>query len=111
MRGRLGRSPPPSLPLTVCSVAAVCAGRPAHHVTRLRGGLPTEGQHANRPLERSFPSSQVQGGSVHFTALTGSETALRSSQKLGVHGEALSGGFSQRKPLFLNIHRQFFVPV
>lgn len=48
---------------------------------------------------------------MHFTALTGSETALRSSQKLGVHEEALSGGFSRRKPLFPNIHRQLFVPV
>lgn len=48
---------------------------------------------------------------MHFTALTGSETALGSSRKPGIGGEALSGGFSQRKPLFPNIHRQLFASV
>ena len=63
------------------------------------------------PWKDHFQAPWVRGGSVHFTALTESETALGSSQKPGVHGEALSGGFSQRKPLFPNIHRQLFAPV
>lgn len=59
MRGRLDRSPS-SPPLTICSEAPACAGRPpARHVTSCQptpgwgGRPPTKGQHANRSPESS----------------------------------------------------------
>lgn len=87
------QEPHAALPLTVCSApsrSSVLSRQPTSR-PRLRGACREEGQHANRPLERSLklPGPRWEWP-LHYT-LTGSRNALRSPETGGTRGNPVRG--------------------